>query len=137
MDRSVAGAFEWFIAFLFALYLATFIVDLWPARKTAGHTFNPALVEADRNNTLHTHKDGRPGAPFRAEDYEKSSPTLQEDGRGFRAGEHEGMTPALQQEGRFAPDQEHGRVSDETLQGSTHPVQNGSPYLGQVEKSRV
>lgn len=60
---SVAGAFEWFIAALFDVYLFTFILDLWPATKTEGHHFDPSLVEADRANELHEHTDGRPGAP--------------------------------------------------------------------------
>lgn len=32
--RTVAAIFEWVIAGLFGLYLATFILDLWPAAKT-------------------------------------------------------------------------------------------------------
>lgn len=61
--RSVAGAAEWFIAFLFAGYLFSIVLDFWPARKTAGNQFDPALIEADKNNMLHFHKDGTPGAP--------------------------------------------------------------------------
>ncbi|KAL8280353.1 hypothetical protein RQP46_007270 [Phenoliferia psychrophenolica] len=61
--KSVAGATEWFIAFLFDAYLFTLALDLWPATKTRGHKFDPSLIEADRENTLHTHADGRPGAP--------------------------------------------------------------------------
>ena len=52
-----------FIAFLYDVYLATFGLDLWPARKTVGHKFDPSLVEQDKLNTLHHHKDGRPGQP--------------------------------------------------------------------------
>lgn len=32
--RSVAAIFEWIIAFVFDIYLATFVLDLWPAAKT-------------------------------------------------------------------------------------------------------
>lgn len=59
---SVAGAMEWSIGFLFSLYIITFVLDLWPARKTMGHYFDPSLVAADQRNQLHAHKDGRPGA---------------------------------------------------------------------------
>lgn len=61
--KSVAGVLEWAIAFLYDLYLFTFGLDLWPARKTRGHRFTEDLIVQDRNNTLHHHKDGRPGAP--------------------------------------------------------------------------
>lgn len=37
------------------------MLDLWPARKTAGHAFDERLIEADRRNELHIHKDGTPG----------------------------------------------------------------------------
>jgi uncharacterized membrane protein SirB2 len=60
---SVAAAFEWFIAFLYALYLGTFVLDLWPAHKTVGHAFHDALIGEDANNTLHTHADGSLGQP--------------------------------------------------------------------------
>ncbi|SCZ97074.1 BZ3500_MvSof-1268-A1-R1_Chr4-2g06974 [Microbotryum saponariae] len=61
--QSAAASLEWFIAFLFFLYICTFILDLLPARKTEGHKFHPGLIEADKSNVLHEHKDGRPGAP--------------------------------------------------------------------------
>ncbi|GAA5912101.1 Frag1/DRAM/Sfk1 family protein [Sporobolomyces salmoneus] len=61
--KSAAGVLEWFIAFLYDVYLATFGLDLWPARKTVGHHFDSSLIEQDKHNTLHHHKDGRPGAP--------------------------------------------------------------------------
>ncbi|GAA5990005.1 hypothetical protein JCM5350_002365 [Sporobolomyces pararoseus] len=61
--KSAAGVLEWFIAFLYDVYLATFGLDLWPARKTVGHHFDDSLIEQDKQNTLHHHKDGRPGAP--------------------------------------------------------------------------
>ena len=47
----------------FAGYLFSIVLDFWPARKTAGNQFDPALIEADKNNMLHFHKDGTPGAP--------------------------------------------------------------------------
>jgi hypothetical protein len=58
---SVAGGLEWAIAFLFGFYLFTFILDLWPARKTTGHMFDEKLIEGDRLNQLHSHTDDRPG----------------------------------------------------------------------------
>ncbi|KAK4704515.1 hypothetical protein P7C70_g1690, partial [Phenoliferia sp. Uapishka_3] len=61
--KSVSAACEWFIAFVFDVYLLTLALDLWPAHKTKGHTFDHSLIEADRANILHYHKDGRPGAP--------------------------------------------------------------------------
>ncbi|GAA5939103.1 Frag1/DRAM/Sfk1 family protein [Sporobolomyces koalae] len=61
--KSAAGVLEWFIAFLYDVYLATFGLDLWPARKTVGHSFDETLIEQDKLNTLHAHKDGRPGQP--------------------------------------------------------------------------
>ncbi|GAA6021191.1 hypothetical protein JCM11491_001601 [Sporobolomyces phaffii] len=61
--KSAAGVLEWFIAFLYDVYLATFGLDLWPARKTVGHKFDEKLIEQDAANVLHHHKDGRPGAP--------------------------------------------------------------------------
>ncbi|ORY74742.1 Frag1/DRAM/Sfk1 family-domain-containing protein [Leucosporidium creatinivorum] len=61
--QSVAASLEWFIAFLYDLYIMTYVVDLWPATKTEGHKFTPSLIEKDRLNQLHHHKDGRPGAP--------------------------------------------------------------------------
>lgn len=64
--RSVTASFEWFIAFLFALFILSFVFDLWPAHKTRGHKFAPELVHRDAENTLHYHKDGRPGAPLGA-----------------------------------------------------------------------
>ncbi|SCV69554.1 BQ2448_2574 [Microbotryum intermedium] len=60
--QSTAASLEWFIAFLFFLYICTFILDLWPAHKTEGRKFHPGLIEADKANVLHEHKDGRPGA---------------------------------------------------------------------------
>ncbi|KAK4704524.1 hypothetical protein P7C70_g1689, partial [Phenoliferia sp. Uapishka_3] len=60
--KSVAGASEWFIAFLYDAYLFTLLLDLWPAHKTRGHKFHPSLIEADRANILHVHKDGTVGA---------------------------------------------------------------------------
>lgn len=48
---------------LFDLYIFTYVVDFWPATKTVGHKFTPSLIEKDRLNQLHHHKDGRPGAP--------------------------------------------------------------------------
>lgn len=62
--QSAAAVLEWFIAFLFDAYIITFIQDLWPATKTRGHKFHPELVEKDKQNVLHHHKDGRPGAPI-------------------------------------------------------------------------
>ncbi|KAM0749497.1 hypothetical protein T439DRAFT_327184 [Meredithblackwellia eburnea MCA 4105] len=50
--QSLAAATEWFIAFIYDVYLFTFILDLWPATKTYGHKFNPELIEADRKNML-------------------------------------------------------------------------------------
>ncbi|GAA6030856.1 hypothetical protein JCM8097_008909 [Rhodosporidiobolus ruineniae] len=62
--KSVAAVLEWVIAFLFDAYLISLIFDLWPARKTIGHRFEPRLIEEDRNNTLHAHKNrDLPGAP--------------------------------------------------------------------------
>ncbi|KAL8280722.1 hypothetical protein RQP46_006726 [Phenoliferia psychrophenolica] len=63
--KSLAATCEWLIAFLFSIYLFVLVLDLWPATKTRGHHFDPTLIEADRANTLHLHKDGRPGAPRR------------------------------------------------------------------------
>lgn len=61
--QSTAASLEWFIAFLFDLFIISYISDLWPASKTEGRKFTPSLIEKDRLNQLHTHKDGRPGAP--------------------------------------------------------------------------
>lgn len=60
---SVAATFEWLIAFIYDVYLFTLVLDLWPAHKTRGHKFEDGLIDADRANVLHTHADGRPGAP--------------------------------------------------------------------------
>ncbi|GAA6060190.1 hypothetical protein JCM10212_005191 [Sporobolomyces blumeae] len=61
--KSASGVLEWFIAFLYDVYLFTFGLDLWPAHKTRGHTFDEKLIDQDRQNVLHAHKDGRPGQP--------------------------------------------------------------------------
>lgn len=58
---STSAALEWLIAFLCAGYLLTLAMDLAPARKTMGHHFHSGLVYGDRSNTLHVHRDGRPG----------------------------------------------------------------------------
>jgi hypothetical protein len=50
--QSVAAAFEWFIAFLYDVYLFTLVLDLWPATKTRGHTFHDGLKDLDRTNEL-------------------------------------------------------------------------------------
>ncbi|GAA5863106.1 hypothetical protein JCM8547_002799 [Rhodosporidiobolus lusitaniae] len=61
--QSVAAVLEWTIAFLYDAYLLSLVLDLWPATKTVGHTFEDRLIEEDRNNTLHRHANGLPGAP--------------------------------------------------------------------------
>ncbi|GJN93145.1 hypothetical protein Rhopal_006192-T1 [Rhodotorula paludigena] len=62
--KSVAAVLEWVIALLYGVYLCTFGLDLWPAVKTRGHTFDERLMAEDRQNTLHAHKNPlQPGAP--------------------------------------------------------------------------
>lgn len=45
---SVCASFEWFVALLFDIYLFTFVLDLWPAKKTQGHKLSAGLMDADR-----------------------------------------------------------------------------------------
>ncbi|GAA6009739.1 hypothetical protein JCM10207_004176 [Rhodosporidiobolus poonsookiae] len=62
--KSVAAVLEWVIALTYGVYLFSLILDLWPAHKTVGHTFEPRLIQEDKANTLHAHKDATlPGAP--------------------------------------------------------------------------
>ncbi|GAA5968591.1 hypothetical protein JCM11641_007688 [Rhodosporidiobolus odoratus] len=62
--QSVAAVLEWLIAFLYDVYLLSLALDLWPAHKTVGHKFQDRLIEEDKNNTLHAHKNAAlPGAP--------------------------------------------------------------------------
>ncbi|POY75928.1 hypothetical protein BMF94_1012 [Rhodotorula taiwanensis] len=62
--KSVAAVLEWTIAACYGVYLLTFGLDLFPARKTRGHKFEERLITEDKNNTLHAHKDRTlPGAP--------------------------------------------------------------------------
>lgn len=62
--RSISGVAEWFIATLYDAYLFSLVLDLYPAHKTGGSTFTPELIEEDRKNALHYHRDGiTPGVP--------------------------------------------------------------------------
>lgn len=55
---------------------------------SAGRKFTPDLVEKDRQNILHEHKDGRPGAP-RGEIDETSAP---QPGFGAENDTHSGVS---------------------------------------------
>ncbi|RFU34059.1 hypothetical protein B7463_g2293, partial [Scytalidium lignicola] len=49
---NAAAVLEWAVAFIFTFYLASFVVDLWPARRTHDHDFD--TLAAKRANSTAT-----------------------------------------------------------------------------------
>ncbi|BGP27134.1 hypothetical protein JCM10295v2_006098 [Rhodotorula toruloides] len=106
--KSVAAIFEWTIAGLYGIYLGTMGLDLWPAHKTRDHLglSKDFLIEGDRNNTLHKHKNpALPGARGGVlEDVENGTarPSLASDGQYGRYAE-----PVAQSHGLTQPEMAH------------------------------
>lgn len=73
--RSVAAIFEWIIAFVFDIYLATFVLDLWPAAKTSPRQqrrmsekrlMSPVAAEEGRFSSGSSPESSPPTSPVQA-----------------------------------------------------------------------
>ncbi|GAA6049586.1 hypothetical protein NBRC10513_005926 [Rhodotorula toruloides] len=106
--KSVAAIFEWTIAGLYGVYLGTMGFDLWPAHKTRNHLgmSKDFLIEGDRNNTLHVHKNpampGARGGVLEEVENGTARPSLASDGQYGRYAE-----PVVQSNGLAQPEMAH------------------------------
>lgn len=83
---SVAAIFEWAIAFLFGIYLATFVLDLWPAAKTS-----PRLARRRERQAREKGFGGPQGLEDGYDHYGSHA-----DGRDFSAESNTSATPMRQ-----------------------------------------
>ncbi|KAH8803286.1 Frag1/DRAM/Sfk1 family-domain-containing protein [Xylogone sp. PMI_703] len=56
---NAAAVLEWAVAFIFTFWLASFVVDLWPARRTHNHDFDVAAAKRPASSSTNQMEEAR------------------------------------------------------------------------------